>query len=189
MDHPPARVRGLLLPPELWPRGLDRADASHVPPDAQVHLLDLPILDEDGAPDAGEDGVGEGVLRQELPREEPRDGGEGEEDDVGLDEREVKSDLGLSALVGSGKGYGAHLCPEEITDLVEVTSGEHQPAAEMLQQGEVRDFVVKGKDGLDILPLAPPRRDPGTAIGLRPIDEVVDREDVLSLEGTVDNLG
>lgn len=95
VEHPPAGVHDLLLPAELRARDLDGADAAHVPADAEVDLLDLPVLEEDGAPGAGEDGVCEGVLGEELPGEEAGYGGEGEEDDVGLDEGKVEGDLGL----------------------------------------------------------------------------------------------
>ena len=47
---------------ELRTVAFDHVDASGVPPDAEVNLLCLPVLKEDGAPDTGHDGVDHGVV-------------------------------------------------------------------------------------------------------------------------------
>ena len=89
-----SRIHHNLLPPELRTRNLDDPDPSHIPSDAQVYLLYLPVFEENSAPHTRENGVGEGVLREELPRNEACYRGEDQEDDIGLDEGEVKGDLG-----------------------------------------------------------------------------------------------
>lgn len=89
-----SRIHHDLLPPELRTRDLDDPDPSHIPSNAQVHLLYLPVLEENGAPHAREDGVGKRVLCEELPRNEACYCGEGQEYDVSLDKGEVKGDLG-----------------------------------------------------------------------------------------------
>ena len=81
------------LPSELWAVHFDCPNAFHVPSDAEVDLLDLPILEKDGAPHCGEDGVRRGVGGQELPCDEPGEGWECKKDNVGLDERKVKCNL------------------------------------------------------------------------------------------------
>lgn len=81
------------LPSELGPIHLDGTDALDVPSDAEVDLLDLPILEKDGTPHSGEDGVRGGIRGEELPCDEPGNGRECEENNVGLDERKVKRNL------------------------------------------------------------------------------------------------
>lgn len=81
------------LPPKLGPGDLDGPHAPDIPSNAKVDLPDLPVLQEDGAPDGGKNGVGKGVSGQELPCEKPRDGRECKEDDIGLDECEIKGNL------------------------------------------------------------------------------------------------
>lgn len=54
----PAAVDKDAVVPELRPVDLDALDALDVPPQGEVDLLDLPVLEEDGAPDAGQDAVG-----------------------------------------------------------------------------------------------------------------------------------
>ncbi|TKW53535.1 hypothetical protein CTA1_4324 [Colletotrichum tanaceti] len=144
---------------ELRAVDLDLADA-----------LDVPVLEEDGAPHAGRDGVEEGVLGEVHPGEDAGDGGEREEEQVGLDEGEVEGDLG-------------------IPDRVNVVQGQEQALAEVLHQGLVPLLVVQREDGLDLLPLPGLRGDAGAAQRLGPVDEVVDGQDVLGLEGAVDDGG
>lgn len=86
-------VDNLPLPPELRAIHLDRADVTHTPADAQVDLLDLPVLEEDGAPDAGDDAIEEGVFASEEPGDDAGAGWENEEDEICLDKGKVKGYL------------------------------------------------------------------------------------------------
>lgn len=62
VQRPASAVDNGLLPPELGPRDLDRTNSLDVPPDAKVYLADLPVFEEDGAPDGRKDRVREGVF-------------------------------------------------------------------------------------------------------------------------------
>lgn len=50
-------------------------------------------------------------------------------------------------------------------------------------------IIVKGEDGLDILPLTKLGRDAGATIGLGPVDEVVHGEDILCFGRPLDDGG
>lgn len=76
---------------EARPIHLHLVDASDFPANTEVHLLDLPVFHKDGAPDAGQNGVGQRVLGKELPSNETRDGGEDHKHEICLKERKVKS--------------------------------------------------------------------------------------------------
>jgi hypothetical protein len=90
---PAAAVHDDPLPSKLGARDLDSADALDVPFDAEVGLPDFPMLKKDGAPDSGGDGIHEGVIGQELPRQKPGDGREGKKYNIGLNESKVKGHL------------------------------------------------------------------------------------------------
>ncbi len=47
------------FPLKLWPVNFGLVDAANLPAYAQVDFLDLPVLGKDGAPDAGEDCIGQ----------------------------------------------------------------------------------------------------------------------------------
>jgi hypothetical protein len=81
------------LPSELRAVHFDCTNAFHVPSDAEVDLLDLPIFEKDSAPYSGEDSVRRGIGGQELPCDEPGEGWECKKYNVGLDERKVKGNL------------------------------------------------------------------------------------------------
>jgi hypothetical protein len=78
---------------ELRPVDFDMVNSLDVPSETQVNLLYFPVLQEDSTPDACEDTIGEGVLREPQPGDDSGDGGECEEDDVGLDKCEVECNL------------------------------------------------------------------------------------------------
>lgn len=78
---------------ELRPVDFDVVDALDVPSETQISLLYFPVLQEDGAPDACKNPIGERVPREPQPGDDSGDGGECEEDDVGLDKCEVKCNL------------------------------------------------------------------------------------------------
>ena len=54
-------VANLLIPDILDAVDLEDADALDVPPQAEVRFADLPVFDEDEAPETVEDGEGDGV--------------------------------------------------------------------------------------------------------------------------------
>lgn len=72
---------------------LDVIHAANIPADTEVRFLQLPVLEEHGAPDASEDGVGQRVFREEEPGQHAGDGWECQEDKVHLDKGEVEGDL------------------------------------------------------------------------------------------------
>lgn len=78
---------------ELRPVDFDVVNALDIPSETKVSLLYLPVLQEDSAPDACENSIGERVTREPQPGDDSGDGGECEEDDVGLDKCEVKCNL------------------------------------------------------------------------------------------------
>jgi hypothetical protein len=195
--------RGLIdnhaLPAELRPVGFHGADVAHVPPDAEVQLEQFPVFEEDGAPDTGDDAVGEGVFALEEPGDGAGEGGEEEEDEICLDEGEVKCDLFFLMLLAFflttilarhlGQVSRTYLGPKQIANLIEIMIGQDEPSTEVSQQDLVGGLIVQGKDGLHILPLTELGRDAGAAEGLGPVDEVVHGEDVFCLVGALDDGG
>jgi hypothetical protein len=80
-----------------------------------------------------------------------------------------------------------HLGSKKIADLIEVVVGEKDPTAQLSQESHVGGFIVQREDALNIFPLAPSWRDPGSAIVLGPVYQMVHGKDVLGLKCTVDN--
>lgn len=120
-------VHGHSLPSELGAVHLDGTNAFYVPSDAEVDLLNLPVLEENGTPHGGEDGVRRGIGRQELPCDEPGESRECKKHNVGLDEREVKGNLiNVSYQTTAGPGatgdceIATNLRSEQIPDLIKV---------------------------------------------------------------------
>ncbi|KAF5137624.1 hypothetical protein E5D57_001403 [Metarhizium anisopliae] len=79
---------------ERRPVDLDLVDASYHPAHTEINLLDFPILEEDGAPNASQDGIGERVLGEKQPSENTSDGGKRQKGEVGLDKGKIKRNLG-----------------------------------------------------------------------------------------------
>lgn len=90
-----AFINILIVILELRPVDFDMMNALDVPAQTKIDLLNLPVLKENSAPDAGENAVGEGVPWKPEPCDNTCYGGEGEEEKIGLDESEVKGDLRL----------------------------------------------------------------------------------------------
>jgi hypothetical protein len=57
----------------------------------------------------------------------------------------------------------------------------------MFQEGQVGGFVMQWEDAVDVPPLAPTGSDASAAIGLWPVHQVVNRQDILGFECAVDN--
>lgn len=92
---PPAFINVLIVILELGSVDLDMLNTLDVPAQTQIDLLNLPVLEENSAPDTGENAVREGVAWKPEPCDDACYGGEGEEEKIGLDESKVKSNLSL----------------------------------------------------------------------------------------------
>jgi hypothetical protein len=88
------RIDDLLLVPELCAVHLQVADSSYVPADSEVCLLDLPVLEEYGAPHTYTQCIYERVFRQEQPGKYSSKTWESKSSEVGLNESKVESNLG-----------------------------------------------------------------------------------------------
>lgn len=86
-------VADLLVPDVLDAVDLEDADALDVPPQAEVRLADLPVLDENKAPETVEDGEGDGVGAEVPPAENAAEGGDNQKARVAVDKGEVECDL------------------------------------------------------------------------------------------------
>jgi hypothetical protein len=91
----PAFINILIVILELWSIDFHMLNTLDIPAQTQIDLLNLPVLEENSAPDAGEDAVGEGISWKPEPCDNTCYGGESEEEKIGLDESKVKSDLEL----------------------------------------------------------------------------------------------
>lgn len=111
---------------ELWPVDLEFAGTPDGPPDAEIDLLQLPVLEEGDAPELNEQSKAQGVLGQERPGQESSDGREEEKHDVSLQE---------------GKVHG-HLGAEQVPDAVQVGPGQEYALAQVDEQPLVDPFVV-----------------------------------------------
>jgi hypothetical protein len=78
---------------ELRPVDFDVVNTLDVPSETQVSLLYFPVLQKDSAPDACENPIGERISWEPQPGDDASYSGKCEEDDVGLDECEVKCNL------------------------------------------------------------------------------------------------
>lgn len=115
MLRAPSRIHHGPLIAKLGPVDLQRPNTLDIPPHAQVGLLDLPVLQKDGAAEQRQDGIRQAILGQEQPRQHARHGGEEEEQKVRLHKSEIEGYLGA----------------KQVTDLIEVFLAQQQALAEV----------------------------------------------------------
>lgn len=123
-----------LLPLELGSICLDRGDIPYPPSDAQIDLLNFPILQHDCTPDACQDGISQRVFASQVPCYNASGSWECETDQVRLEKGEIKSDLYMinMCLINPSLG-GTYLGPEQVSYPIEVMVCEDQFSAQVFQ--------------------------------------------------------
>ena len=86
-------IRDLLLPDILNTVDFQCPDLLHVPALTEIGFADFPVFDKNQAPDAVDDGKGDGVGAKVVPTEDTPDGGKDEEAGVTMDESEIEGNL------------------------------------------------------------------------------------------------
>ena len=83
----------LLLPDILDAVDFQRPDFFDVPSLTQIGFADLPEFDKNEAPEAVDDGKGDGVGAEVVPTNDTPDGGKDEKARVAMDKGEIKGNL------------------------------------------------------------------------------------------------
>lgn len=86
-------ILDLLLPDILNAVDFQRPDFFDVPSLTQIGFADLPEFDKNEAPEAVDDGKGDGVGAEVVPTNDTPDGGKDEKAGVAMYEGEVEGDL------------------------------------------------------------------------------------------------
>lgn len=86
-------ILDLFFPHILHAVDFQRPDLFDVPSLAQIGFTDLPEFDKNEAPEAVDDGKGDGVGAEVVPTKDTPDGGKDEKAGVTMDKGEVEGDL------------------------------------------------------------------------------------------------
>lgn len=92
-------ILDLLLPDILNAVDLQRPDILDVPSLTQIGFADLPEFDKNEAPEAVDDGKGDGVGAEVVPAKDTPDGGKDEKAGVAMDKGEIEGHLAGSAFI------------------------------------------------------------------------------------------